>query len=80
MAKAVRMHQTRGVDENRRELTGDGDQMHSELDDITRRLQRLKRSLDARKSVYEGPHDDLSSGDAVGMNPLTAWHGEPPLS
>ena len=48
--------------------------MHSELDAIQERLRSLKRRLDARQSVYaiEG---EIASGDAVGMNPLTA--GDP---
>ena len=54
-----------------------GEQMHSELDAIQRRLRKLKQRLDARQSVYaiEG---EIASGDPVGMNPLTAGDGTTP--
>lgn len=48
-----------------------GEQMHSELDAIQERLRLLKRRLDARQSVYE-IENEIASGDAVSMNPLTA--------
>jgi hypothetical protein len=51
-----------------------GEQMNSELDAITQRLQALKRKLDARQSVYE-IEQEMASGDAVSMNPLTAGQG-----
>jgi hypothetical protein len=55
--------------------------MHSELDAIQERLRSLKRRLEARQSVYaiEG---EIASGDAVGMNPLTADEpsGPPPAA
>jgi hypothetical protein len=56
-----------------------GAQMNSELDAIQERLRSLKRRLDARQSVYaiEG---EIASGDAVGMNPLTAGDSEPPAA
>ncbi len=56
-----------------------GEQMHSELDAITQRLRTLKRRLDARQSVYEGA-DELTGGDPVAMNPLTAGFDEPPAA
>jgi hypothetical protein len=51
--------------------------MNSELDAIQERLRSLKRRLDARQSVYaiEG---EIASGDAVGMNPLTAGDSQQP--
>jgi hypothetical protein len=51
--------------------------MHSELEAIQRRLASLKKRLDARKSVYD-VEDEMGSGDAVAMNPLTAGFPEPP--
>lgn len=55
-----------------------GEQMHSELDAIRERLRSLKRKLDARESVY-AIEEEMASGDAVEMNPLTAGRGaEPP--
>jgi hypothetical protein len=50
--------------------------MDSELDAIAKRLQALKQKLDARESVYE-IEQEIASGDAVGMNPLTAGQGGP---
>jgi hypothetical protein len=44
--------------------------MSSELDAIQERLRALKRRLDARQSVY-AIEDEMASGDALGMNPLT---------
>jgi hypothetical protein len=51
--------------------------MHSELDAIQARLRALKRKLDARESVY-AIEDEMASGDAVGMNPLTSPEGPVP--
>jgi hypothetical protein len=52
--------------------------MNSELDAIQRRLRALKRKLDARESLYS-IEDEIASGDAVEMNPLTAREPrEPP--
>jgi hypothetical protein len=48
-----------------------GEQMHSELDAIQERLRTLKTRLDARQSVY-AIEQEIASGDALGMNPLTA--------
>jgi hypothetical protein len=45
--------------------------MHSELDAIQERLRLLKRRLDERQSVY-ALDDEMASGDAVEMNPLTS--------
>jgi hypothetical protein len=53
-----------------------GAQMHSELDAIQERLRALKRKLDARQSVY-AVEEEMASGDAVAMNPLTAPEGPP---
>lgn len=50
------------------------DEMSSELEAIQRRLADLKRRLDARESVYD-IEDEMSSGNAVEMNPLTAGGG-----
>jgi hypothetical protein len=51
-----------------------GEQMNSELDAIQERLRVLKRKLDAREAVIavDGDDDEIASGDAVAMNPLTA--------
>ena len=51
-----------------------GAQMNSELDAIQERLRALKRKLDAREAVIavDGDDDEIASGDAVAMNPLTA--------
>jgi hypothetical protein len=51
-----------------------GEQMNSELDAIQERLRALKRKLDAREAVIavDGDKDEIASGDAVAMNPLTA--------
>jgi hypothetical protein len=53
-----------------------GDQMHSELDAIQERLRKLKRKLDARRSVVV-IEEDIARGDPVEMNPLTASDREP---
>jgi hypothetical protein len=45
--------------------------MSSELAAIQERLRALKRKLDARQSVY-AIEEEMASGDAVAMNPLTA--------
>jgi hypothetical protein len=50
--------------------------MHSELDAIQERLRALKVKLDARQSVY-AIEEEMASGDAVAMNPLTAQEGPP---
>jgi hypothetical protein len=50
-----------------------GEQMNSELDAIQERLRALKRKLDAREAVIAvDDRDEIASGDAVAMNPLTA--------
>ena len=64
------------ADDDRGHADEAGEQMHSELDAITEKLRRLKRGLDARESVYE-MRDEIARGDAVEMNPLTAWPSEP---
>jgi hypothetical protein len=57
-----------------------GEQMHSELDAIQERLRDLKRRLDARESVY-AIEQEMASGDAIAMNPLTAGEAsEPPAA
>jgi hypothetical protein len=72
------LRQTRAVDESEHgHADHAGEQMHSELDEITQRLRRLKRRLDARKSVYD-VGDELTGGDVVEMNPLTAGFGDDP--
>jgi hypothetical protein len=74
----VPFRQTQAVDPQRHgHAERAGEQMHSELDAITQRLQALKRKLDARQSVYE-MEQEMASGDPVGMNPLTAGHGDAP--
>jgi hypothetical protein len=74
LAFLLGFRQTRGVvadPEPRGHAAEAGEQMHSELDAIQERLRTLKRRLEARESVFaiEG---EIASGDAVGMNPLTA--------
>ena len=56
-----------------------GEQMNSELDAIQERLRALKRKLDAREAVIavDGDDDEIASGDAVAMNPLTAADDQP---
>jgi hypothetical protein len=51
-----------------------GEQMHSELDAIQERLRALKRRLDERESVY-ALENEMASGDALEMNPLTPGPG-----
>jgi hypothetical protein len=65
------------ADDERGHAEEAGEQMHSELDAITEKLRRLKRRLDARESVYDSK-DGMAGGDAVEMNPLTAWSSDPP--
>jgi hypothetical protein len=56
---------------------GAGEQMDSELEAITQKLQSLKQRLDARQALVttdadSDPQPEMASGDAVEMNPLTA--------
>jgi hypothetical protein len=62
------------VDEHNGHAEEAGEQMNSELDAIQERLRALKRKLDAREAVIavDGDDDEIASGDAVTMNPLTA--------
>jgi hypothetical protein len=53
--------------------------MNSELDAIQERLRALKRKLEERESLYE-IEDEIATGDAIAMNPLTAGTAEPPGS
>lgn len=61
---------------------GAGEQMDSELEAITQRLQTLKRKLDARRALVTTEPGEVSaeiaSGDPVEMNPLTAGRATPP--
>jgi hypothetical protein len=50
--------------------------MNSELDAIQQRLRALKRKLDQRESLYD-IEDEIATGDAIAMNPLTAQTAEP---
>ena len=52
-----------------------GEEMSSELDAIQERLRALKRRLDERQSVY-ALEEEMASGDAVAMNPLTPGAGQ----
>jgi hypothetical protein len=61
------------VDEPHGHAEEAGEEMGSELEAIQERLRALKRRLDARESVVSlGDDSEITRGDAVEMNPLTA--------